>query len=208
MFYVFCRNQFIIKHIGMEFPKAFFPEGETNKFLKKFKAGLSKRLSLSRMNELLEEARLGYYLHALERDKEALVVAEFLPAQVEFTGNFNIWTGVGDALVLSARLNRLAGNQAKHQADIARLKEHPIWHKMPQPVILEMIKQAPGKIAAGAVNPSLKWGVQEMANEAMKLTWFAETNLGGFAHHGYYDTKQVEISLKGALNKLRERISK
>lgn len=192
----------------MEFPKVFFPEGETNKFLKKFKASLSKKLSLSRMNELLEEARLGYYLHALGRDKEALAVAEFLPAQVEFTGNWNIWTGVSDALVLSVRLNRLAKNQAKYQAALAELRAHPGLAKVPQSFVAEKISQAPAKVAEGMADSSAKWGIQKIVNEVIGLTRFAETNSAGFPWQGYYETGQVENVLREALAKLRERISK
>ena len=58
------------------------------------------------METLFEEVDLSIYLLAMGRDSEALEVAAFLPAQIAFSGNYNIWAPTGNAITVGAYLLR------------------------------------------------------------------------------------------------------
>ena len=71
---------------------------EPNRFLAGFKSSLAKRWSCTRMETLYEIADLVAFLHALERDREAVAVASAVatsvPAPPPWPGggvNYNVW---------------------------------------------------------------------------------------------------------------------
>lgn len=191
----------------MEFPKEFYPTDEANKFLLAFKKTLSKKLTLSRMNELFEEVRLGYYLHTLGRDDEAAVVAGFFPAQVKFDGNQNIWSPVAEAIYLAARLYRLGGKDSERAKVLTILQEHPAFAKVPRQWVSDKITKAKERIDQCFADTSKKWATQKLANELMDLCHWRETNDSGFPNSGFCDNDELEELFEYGKGKLKERIA-
>lgn len=91
-------------------PACIAPEGESNKALSKVRAKLAARPSLRSSVWLYDAQRLATSMHALGRDDDALAVARWLAANVTFQGNYDLWTPVGFARCLAARILRRRGD--------------------------------------------------------------------------------------------------
>lgn len=105
-------------------PSPALPDGESNRYLAKFKSSLCKRWSLTRMETLYEIADLALFLWALGRNREALAVASSVAAAIpappplsrERT-NYNIWC---PATFSHALASHLATSTSRTQAEASR----------------------------------------------------------------------------------------
>jgi hypothetical protein len=189
------------------FPPVFFPAGETDPFLAKFKASLSKRLSLSRMETLYEEVDLAVYLTAKHRETEALEVASFLPAHLVFSGNYNLWSPVASALTVATFLLGRAGEAATASALRARLREHPAHANRERAYYRDELENAlPTQLDKGWADSSKKWACHLLARGCAKAIFWRETNHPGFHHHGFYDNAVVDRLIALGLERLSDRM--
>ena len=89
-------------------PSAYDAEREENKLLQRLKKKAAKSFSFTRMSGLYDSHDLARHLYLSGRTDEALEVCELL-AQVEFSGNFNVWSPVETTLALYARILKERG---------------------------------------------------------------------------------------------------
>lgn len=107
--------------INSDLPPAFLDEAEPHKFLSRLKKRASKNFKLTKSSSLENAFVLAYWLYVFGRDDEALEVCRFL-GQVEFAGNFNIWSWVEKTLALQSRIVRLRGNKEESRRCVERIE--------------------------------------------------------------------------------------
>jgi hypothetical protein len=95
---------------------------EPNEIVAKAKRALATTFLPTRMQSLFGLVELGWYLAALGRTEEACALVDEVTDAIVFTGNFNQWTPVGNAICLSARY---AAKTTRKKALLNRLVQHP-----------------------------------------------------------------------------------
>src|SRR5687768_2819686 len=97
-------------------PRAFYPDGEENAFLRRFKTSKLAKWRLTNAASLKEIAYLGFYLSALGRDEEALEVVREPAETVKFTGDWLFWVGPGTCIgwMYLIRLKQGRKDEANH----------------------------------------------------------------------------------------------
>jgi hypothetical protein len=188
------------------FPPAFSAEGETNAFLSAYKESRAGRWSLTRMEPLFEAVDLAVYLIALDRPGEALEVVSFLSSSVAFTGNYNIWTPVGYALCWQARLHRLAGDTARADAALQRVREHPFLVNLRQERVGQLLDRARADIDAASREKTAKAACHKLARALDTACFFVETGHAGFPWAGWYSVPQGEALVMDGLGRMGERL--
>jgi hypothetical protein len=188
------------------FPPVFLADGETHPFVRKFKSGLEKRLSLTRMAELFQEVELAWLLVALGRTDEAFEVVHFIESNVDFTGNHNVWSPVSAAIALEARLLRLAQKTAPREKLLKRLLKYPAVATMERDALLAWIGMAEADLAEGRAQKSTKWAVGALSSALQRACFFRETGEGDFEYAGWYDVASRDEIIEAALAELRVRI--
>jgi hypothetical protein len=145
------------------------------------------------METLYEEVDLAVHLLAEGRDVEALEVAAFLPANIAFAGNYNLWCPVGNAIAMAAFLCRKAGDEAAARSHIERLVEHPT-HANREPKFYEdmVTQQIPKELEEASADSSTKWARHRFARVIQRAVFWRETNVPGFHHFQLYDNDLVE----------------
>lgn len=91
-------------------PDVFNEQLESITLLKRIKKKVSNKFSFKRPTSLNEAETLAQWLYVFRKDEEALTVCKFL-SQVEFTGNYSIWSVIERSLALESRLLRTKGQQ-------------------------------------------------------------------------------------------------
>jgi len=186
-------------------PSRFQPEREQHKFLKRFKASWVKRYRPTRMEEIFEAVDLATYLSALGRNDEAEALLAFVTDGAAFGGNFNVWTPMGCALVLLARLRRLGKDAAGARRALAPLIERsyrvPVEPGEPAACVAETAHKL--EEAAGE---SQKWACLGISRHLMDLHFFRETAKRGFPHAGSYPTKPLDAAIAECMDRLKARL--
>jgi len=177
----------------MNFPKAFLPDGEQNRFLMKYKSSLKK--TLTNMEGLFEEVDLAFYLTAIDRVDEALEVLGFLTSRINFDGNYNIWTPVGFGICLQGRLYRMKGDSLAADEAFERIETHPLRKGLPQKAIEEEIKRFPAELDKGFSEKSQKWSCHLLSRTLMKICYHCEIL-----------SNDLEDQMTDGLQKLRARL--
>src|SRR5215472_14409415 len=113
------------RKLPVDVPAVIAAAGDPNRHLARWKASLARRWSLTRMHELFEAVELAWCFVALSQAQEAQEIVRAV-GMVSFEGNYNIWTPVGHALCLQARLARLASDAQAWEAVMARIRAHPV----------------------------------------------------------------------------------
>jgi hypothetical protein len=189
---------------SVAFPPVFYAAAESHPFLKKHKASLEKRLSLTKMDSLYAEVRLAWLLVAQGRTDEALEIAHFLRS--DFTGNHNLWSPTADALCLEARLRRARGDENERHELIARVLEHPAVAVMSRADLTKWVKGSVDAILSAQANPSQKWAIEELTTALLRACYFRETAGLGAYYDGWVDVEALEATIERALGLLRERM--
>ena len=123
------------KNVQAAHPHEALPEGETNRYLAKFKSSLCKRWALTRMETLYEIFDLVAFLWALERNDEALAIAASVAASVPAPPrlgdgfNYNIWCPATPHMrcaCTSPPLDRAPGPRHRAQHSSATLESRGI----------------------------------------------------------------------------------
>lgn len=172
------------KTASLDPPDVALPEGESNRYVAKFKATLCKRWSSTRMETLYEIFDLAAFLWALERNDEALAIAGSVVAAVPTRPtlgdgfNYNIWC---PATYSHALLLHLATDDWKARAEASRaelLRDPGISRHNPD-FIANKVVEAGQSAAAPAAEKTIKWESQELARFLGSLVLYSELAKAG-----------------------------
>lgn len=184
---------------------ALISDDETHSFIRRRKASVSKKLTLSNMERLFEQIDIAVYLSALSRNEDALKILEPITRSIEFGGNYNIWTPVGLAACWQARLKRLAGDTTGCNLALEPIREHP-FEKVRQSAVAQRIAQLATNLDSASQDDSQRWACQDLARALLSLCFFSETGRAEFAHSSWYDVTQVEQIIQSGLDLLHKRL--
>ncbi len=166
-------------------PQAALPDGESNRYLAKFKTSLSKRWSVTKSETLYEIFDLAMFLWALERSEESLsvatVVATAIPAPPPLPRervNYNIWC---PATYSHALVVHLGDRQQREQASTSRaaLFADPGIARDNPGYLAEKITTAGQQLTAPANPKEMKWESRGLARSAGVMLLFSELAAAG-----------------------------
>jgi hypothetical protein len=86
----------------LELPVSFLPDGESNRWLAKYKQARLGKWSIRSGRSLADMSDLAAFYLALDRYDSAIEVAEFVRGNVFFAGDYNLWTFAADTLCFGA----------------------------------------------------------------------------------------------------------
>ncbi len=166
-------------------PNEALPDGESNRYLARFKSSLCKRWSLTRMDTLYEISDLALFLWALERNKEALGVANSVAASIPTPPplpgggfNYNVWCPAtfAHALVvhLSAARAQTDASRAAILANTGIARDNPDY-------IADGVAEARQLVGAPAGQDTIKWESQRLARALGSLVLYCELAKAGDA---------------------------
>ena len=165
-------------------PDVALPEGESNRYVAKFKATLCKRWSSTRMETLYEIFDLAAFLWALERNDEALAIAASVVAAVPTPPplgggfNFNIWCPATYSHALMIHLTSGTGD-ARAEASRAELFRNPGIARHNTGFIASNVVEASQLAASPAGEKTMKWESQELARSIGSLVLYSELAKAG-----------------------------
>ena len=192
--------------IMLNLPEVFCADAEPVKYLQKYKPSLRRRFSLSRMEELFQAVDLGFYLVALHRPDEALEVVSFLDNQVEFDGNFNIWTPAGYGICLQSRLLRLNGDHQGAQDVMERVRSHPFQVSETREQVTERVTTLQPKIDEAYQTTSRKWACHVLARTLYRVRFYQEAEAHSLFPAEWVSGEALEVLMLSGLEKLSERL--
>jgi hypothetical protein len=190
-------------------PNEALPDGESNRYLAKFKSSLSKRWSLTRMETLYEISDLAMFLWALDRKSEALAVANSvaasIPAPPPLPGggfNYNVWCPVtlSHALVvyLTAPRAQADASRATILANTGISRDNPAY-------IADGVAKARQLVGVPSGQDTIKWECQRLARAPGPLVLYCELAKAGdvlFKPH----SKAAGVIIPQLLSKLGNRL--
>ena len=138
-------------------------EKESDPFLKKTKEQLEKKWSVTTMDSLFKITDLAYFLVALGRVDEAKEIGSFLAKTSPFTGNFNLWTPVGHAILLHSHLLRMEGKETEARNFLKPVLENPVSKPLPQEYAEQKLAKIHASIELARKDKVKKASCQEMA---------------------------------------------
>jgi hypothetical protein len=166
-------------------PNEALPHGEPNPFLSRFKASLSRRWSLTRMETLYEISDLAMFLWALERRQEAFEVAASVaigipaaPALPEGGFNYNLWC---PATLSHALVIHLASRDQFEQIEASRaalLTDPGIARNNPS-YLRDRIEQARHWADTPIVYKAAKFTCQTLSRHLGSLVLYSELAKAG-----------------------------
>jgi hypothetical protein len=173
-------------------PPEALPEGESNRYVAKFKASLGKRWSYSRSETLYEIFDLAAFLWALERADEAVAVAaavaDAVPDPPPLSGgrvNYTLWC---PATYSHALVVRLGGHKMPERREVSRaalLGDAGIARDNPT-YLAERVENARSVAAAPSGQDSMKWECRALARAVGTIVLFSDLAAAGdalFAPH-------------------------
>lgn len=197
------------KSVPVAPPNAAVPDGESNRYLAKFKTSLCKRWTLTRMDTLYEISDLALFLWALERNREALAVANSIaaaiPAPPPLPGggfNYNIWCPATFSHALVAHLSTARGQGDASRAAI--LANTGISRANPD-YIANAVAEAGQLAGAPAGQDTIKWECQRLARALGKLVLYCELSKAGDALFKPH-SKASAVIIPQLLSKLGSRL--
>ena len=195
------------KNVQAAHPHEALPEGETNRYLAKFKSSLCKRWALTRMETLYEIFDLAAFLWALQRDEEALAIAASVATSVPAPPplprggvNYNIWCPATLSHALCVHLAP-AGSRARAKASRAALLSYTGIARDNPAYIADVIADAGRRAVAPPGQTSMKWECQGLARKLGAMVLYSELAKAGdplFKRH----SKETALLIPRLLSKL------
>jgi hypothetical protein len=177
---------------------------EPNALVAKAKRALAKKLSLTRMGSLFGLVEIGWYLAALDRAEETCALLEEVTDTIAFTGDYNIWTPVGEAICLSARCTPSA---ARRKQLLARLVKNPALGKIGSREHLKMVLGHSSQLIEQARAARAKTACTLIAQGLQGLSAFEQTAGLGFSYDAWLDRKGLTEEINHALAELKCRLA-
>lgn len=195
------------KNVPAAPPNVALPDGESNRYLAKFKSSLCKRWSSTRMETLYEIFDLAAFLWALERNDEALPIAASVAASVPAPPplgdgfNYNVWCPAtfSHALLVHLAAGTWLGRAKTSRAEL--LRDAGIARGNPD-FIAEGVAAARQLAVTTAGQRTIKWECQGLARSLGSLVLYSELAKAGdslFKRH----SKEVAVLIPQLLSKLR-----
>jgi hypothetical protein len=191
---------------GAQAPAFLDPEKEKHAFLKAHKQALQKKWSLKSMNPLFDAVDLAFYLAALGRNADAAGICGLIADSVSFSGNYNVWTPVGYAICLRARLLRLAGKAGEADAALKPVIATPMNRTPAQAQIDKDLGTLQADLDKALAASAKKAACQSAARKLYTASWyleFAHAKVPGF---GSYAIDPLETLWREGLGKLAARL--
>lgn len=183
------------------------PAKEDEPFIRKFKEGLCKKWSTSTMNALFKLSDLAFYLTALGRLSEAEAVCAYMVKTVPYTGNFNLWTPVGESVSLDARLKRLQSkSDSRARAALRPILAHPFRVALPRAEASAKLKALPLALAEAFAGKSQKIACEDMARKLYSVCFYLEMALAKQPGYMWVQVPTLDAQWREWVNKLGERI--
>jgi hypothetical protein len=199
------------KNVPAAHPHAALPEGETNRYLAKFKSSLCKRWSFTRMETLYEIFDLAAFLWSLQRDQEAVAIAASVAASVPAPPplprggvNYNIWCPATYSHALCVHLAAAKSRAQAKESHAALLSDTGIARDNPA-YIADVIADAGRRAAAPTGQTSIKWECQGLARKLGAMVLYSELAKAGdplFKRH----SKETDLLIPRLLSKLRTQL--
>lgn len=166
---------------------------EKHPVLAKAIASLAKKYSPKKMQPLFDVVTVGWLLVGLGRGDDARAFMDEVADPIAFTGNFNVWTPVSQAICLSARLTKQA---ARKKALIARIAAAPALAEMGRKDFDAWLQREVDDLTE-AVKPL------EIAHALRGVCYFEQTAGQGFFYDAWADRKALTAQIDGAVERLR-----
>lgn len=189
----------------IELPKKFKSEYETHKYLKKFKKSWEKRFKLTRMKELYESVDLSNYLVALGRETEARDLLKEITSQIEFAGNYNIWSPTGAGVILLSRLLRLEQSN-EYLPTIERIAENDFYNVRRKKEYYESTILNQEKVLEEIETETQKWSCHILSRHLIDLNYQMETAQKRFQDTENFDLALLETYIQEAYKFLEEKL--
>lgn len=183
----------------MSLPKA-LAEKEAHPVVAKAIAGLAKKYSPKKMQPLFEAVTVGWLFVGLGRKADARAFMDEVADPIAFTGNFNVWTPVANALCLSARLTTSA---ARKKALIDRIVAAPALAVMDQARFAEWL----ARDRAGLTEAVQGGKPLAIARALQGVAYFEQTAEHGFFYDGWVDGPALTAQIDAALEELARRLA-
>ena len=180
-------------------PQAALPEGESNRYLAKFKTSLGKRWSLTKSETLYEIFDLAMFLWALERNEEARAVATAVataipvpPALPRGRVNYTLWCPATYSHALAVHLGsrpqtaQAATSRAALLADAGLARDNPAF-------LVGRVTTAGQQLAAPVDPKVMKWECRALARSAGALLLFSELAAAGDALFAPLESEAVAL---------------
>jgi hypothetical protein len=158
------------------------------------------------MNPLFDAVDLAFYLAALGRNADAAEIAGLIASSVSFSGNYNVWTPVGYAICLQARLLRSAGKSDEADAALKPVITTPMNRTPPQAQIDKDLAALPGDLDKALAISAKKPACSSAARKLYTVSWyleFAHAQVPGF---GSVATAALETLWRDGMGKLAARL--
>ena len=183
------------------------PTKEKEPFIKVYKQGLCKKWSTSTMAALFKLTDLAFYLTALDRFAEAEEICDYMRQVAPYSGNFNLWTPVGESVSLHARLKRMQGKSATQaKAVLKPILDNPFRVALPKAEASAKLKVLPSALAEAFADKSQKRACEDMARKLYSLCFHLEMSLSKNADYAWVPVPKLEAQWKEWMSKLSNRL--
>lgn len=179
-----------------------------NKYLGRAKAALAKKWSLTRVESLADASDIAWFLLALGRADEARELADHVSERAGAVSDPAAWLPVSLAMALGARLARLAGDEPRRAALVARMAARPAVPAQPPAALVKAIAEADKDVRSAEVDPSQKWACQGFARGCARASYFRELAAGGPYADGALDVEALERTISEGLAGLRAHLAR
>lgn len=173
---------------------------ESHPKLAKLQAAVAKKFSPKKMDPLFATVSYGWCLVALGRHDDARGLMDDVADPISFTGNFNVWTPVANAICLSARLSK----GARKKALIARLVDHPALAVMDQQRLLVWVAHRVAELQKAIADPKVK--PDRLASALQGVCYFEQTAGHGFFYDDWLDLAGLGADVEAGLAELARRL--
>jgi hypothetical protein len=146
------------------------------------------------MSALFDFENIAWLLVGCEREKEARAMCDWLAKEVPFTGDFNVWTPTSRAIALSARLARLAGDDAS--AHLKHLVDHPALAVMDRARFDEWVGRYVDRMNEALAEKPSQSSTLSLATNCGNATYFRESAVPGMYYESWLDKAAFDEAIE------------
>ena len=179
-------------------PLAFTTE-DGHRMVARTQVALAKKWKASPSKSVAGAVQIAWFMVALGREREAREIVDQLSDDVQGGGDA-LWEAASSALALAARLARLAGDEPRRAALVARLEARPALPVAPPTALAAAIKEADKDVRSAEVDPSQKFACEGFARGLARAAYFRELGVG--------DVDALERTIGEALAGLRAQLGR
>lgn len=174
---------------------------ESHPLIAKQKSSLAKKFSTTKAAALSDTVKLAWLLVGAGRETEAREISDWLTENIAFTGDFNIWTPVSQAVALSARLARLANQDTSSYA--STLAAHPALAVMDRGRFDAWVAQPLKEITRLIAEKPSQRTTLSLANDCSEATYFRESAVPGMYYEQWIDRAAFDDAIQQGVNHMQ-----